>query len=97
MYCGNDLRDLRLHGFLGVLDLFDPLIALRGQIGQVMSQANDAVVGGAVCPLLSTIFFGHQPCLLFTPPEGVAEIVSGKSALVCEWPGLGDAQDISIL
>ena len=95
MYCGDDLRHLGFHGLFGILNLFDPLVAFLGQIGQIVPEAYHAVVGGAVRALLDAVLFSHLPRLFFTLSEGLAKIVSSKALLFGEWPSLGITQHIS--
>ncbi|WP_090603172.1 hypothetical protein [Mycobacterium lentiflavum] len=97
MYGGDHLRDLGFHGQFGLLDLFDPLIAFYGQTRQILPEAHHAVVGGAVCALFDAVVFGHPPCLLFTLPEGISEIIRSNTVLVREWPSLGTAEHVTIM
>jgi hypothetical protein len=94
VYCGDNLRNLGFHGLFGVLDLFDPLVALVSQIGQIVLEAHHAVVGGTIRALLDTVFFSNLPRLILALPESVTEIVSRIALLFGEGAGLGIAQHI---
>ncbi|OMC52690.1 hypothetical protein A5747_21080 [Mycobacterium sp. IS-836] len=85
------MRHLGCHRLFGVLDFFDPLITLVGQIGQIVLEALHAVVGGAIRALFDTVLFSNLACLIFTPLESVAEIISRIAMLFSQRSGLGIA------
>ncbi|MEZ0351682.1 hypothetical protein [Mycobacterium sp. pR1184] len=97
MYRGDDLRDLSFDGQFGLLDLLDPLIAFFRKIGQIVLETHHTVVGRVVRSLFDAVLFGNLPCLLFTLPEGLAQIISGNAALVRKWPSLGAAKQVAII
>ncbi|WP_076058511.1 hypothetical protein [Mycobacterium sp. IS-1264] len=88
VYCGHNLRHLSCRGLFGVLDLFDPLITLVSQIGQIVLETLHAVVGTAVRALLGAVLFGNSPRLILTLAESIAEIISRIALLFGERAGL---------
>ncbi|OMC17688.1 hypothetical protein [Mycobacterium sp. SP-6446] len=94
VYCGHNLRHLRCRRLFGVLDLFDPLITLVSQIGQIVLEALHAVVGVAVRALLGAVLFSNPPRLTLTLLESVAEIIGRIALLFGERTGLRIAKHV---
>ncbi|OMC52993.1 hypothetical protein A5745_23135 [Mycobacterium sp. IS-2888] len=94
VYGGHNLRHLGSRGLFGVLDLFDPLITLVSQIGQIVLEALHAVVGSAVRAFLGAVLFSNPSRLILTLPESVTEIVSRIALLFGERTGLRIAKHI---
>jgi hypothetical protein len=57
-------------------------------------KALHAVVGGAIPTLLDTVLLSDPPCLIFTLPESIAEIISRIALLFGERTGLRIPQHV---
>ncbi|WP_445159994.1 hypothetical protein ACTXG5_17505 [Mycobacterium sp. Dal123C01] len=72
----------------------DPRVALPGDIGQIVLEAHNAVVGGAIRALFGTVLFSNSSRLIFTLSERVAEVFNRMAMLVGEQTGLSVTQHV---
>ncbi|OBA64092.1 hypothetical protein A5647_03255 [Mycobacterium sp. 1100029.7] len=99
MQRGDNLRNLRCHWLFGVLDLFDSLVALVGQVSQNLPKADHAVVCGCVGTLLFAVLFRYLARLIFTLFKSVSEVVDcvallfGKRTCLCAAQHVGKVRE----
>jgi hypothetical protein len=89
VYCRDDLRHFSFHGLFRDLDLVDLLVAIFGQISQILLETYHAVVGRAIRILLDAVLFGNLTRLILTLAEAVAEIANCVALLFRKWTGSG--------
>ncbi|ORJ64815.1 hypothetical protein B5M45_00695 [Mycobacterium simiae] len=73
---------------------FDSLVAFRGQSGQILAEAHNAVVCASVRGCLNLVIGSYSSRLLFPLPKSPAKIVYGIALLLSQSVDLCTAQHI---